>query len=143
MKSVMNMTKGEIAKNNFQNGCNCAQAVLLAFCEDYGMERETALTIAAGFGSGMAGLRETCGTVTGANMVIGLAKGKNRMEANRTFREFADRFREKNGSLVCKELLAARIKTRLTCADLCYDAGSLLEEILAKEAKASHLSGRL
>ena len=110
----MNMTKGEIAKNNFQNGCNCAQAVLLAFCEDYGMERETALTIAAGFGSGMAGLRETCGTVTGANMVIGLAKGKNRMEANRTFREFADRFREKNGSLVCKELLAARIKTRLT-----------------------------
>ncbi|MBQ1354117.1 MAG: C_GCAxxG_C_C family protein [Ruminococcus sp.] len=128
----MNMTKGEIAKNNFQNGCNCAQAVLLAFCEDYGMERETALTIAAGFGSGMAGLRETCGTVTGANMVIGLAKGKNRMEANRTFREFADRFREKNGSLVCKELLAARIKTRLTCADLCYDAGNLLEEILAK-----------
>ncbi|MBQ1594928.1 MAG: C_GCAxxG_C_C family protein [Ruminococcus sp.] len=126
------MTKGEIAKNNFQNGCNCAQAVLLAFCEDYGMERETALTIAAGFGSGMAGLRETCGTVTGANMVIGLAKGKNRMEANRTFREFADRFREKNGSLVCKELLAARIKTRLTCADLCYDAGNLLEEILAK-----------
>ena len=132
MKSVMNMTKGEIAKNNFQNGCNCAQAVLLAFCEDYGMERETALTIAAGFGSGMAGLRETCGTVTGANMVIGLAKGKNRMEANRTFREFADRFREKNGSLVCKELLAARIKTRLTCADLCYDAGNMLEEILAK-----------
>ena len=128
----MNMTKGEIAKNNFQNGCNCAQAVLLAFCEDYGMERETALTIAAGFGSGMAGLRETCGTVTGANMVIGLAKGKNRMEANRTFREFVDRFREKNGSLVCKELLAARIKTRLTCADLCYDAGNLLEEILAK-----------
>ena len=126
------MTKGEIAKNNFQNGCNCAQAVLLAFCEDYGMERETALTIAAGFGSGMAGLRETCGTVTGANMVIGLAKGKNRMDANRTFREFADRFREKNGSLVCKELLAARIKTRLTCADLCYDAGNLLEEILAK-----------
>ena len=133
----MNMTKGEIAKNNFQNGCNCAQAVLLAFCEDYGMERETALTIAAGFGSGMAGLRETCGTVTGANMVIGLAKGKNRMEANRTFREFADRFREKNGSLVCKELLAARIKTRLTCADLCYDAGNLLEEILAKQSKAA------
>ena len=132
MKSVMNMTKGEIAKNNFQNGCNCAQAVLLAFCEDYGMERETALTIAAGFGSGMAGLRETCGTVTGANMVIGLAKGKNRMEANRTFREFADRFREKNGSLFFKQLLAARIKTRLTCPDLCYHAGILLEEILAK-----------
>ena len=127
---VMTMTKGDIAKNNFQNGCNCAQAVLLAFCEDYGMEKETALMVAASFGSGMGGLRETCGTVSGANMVIGLAKGKNRMEANKTFREFAERFREKNGSLVCRELLAARVKTRLTCADLCRDAGDLLEELL-------------
>ena len=58
---VMTMTKGDIAKNNFQNGCNCAQAVLLAFCEDYGMEKETALMVAASFGSGMGGLRETCG----------------------------------------------------------------------------------
>ena len=124
------MTKGDIAKMNFQNGCNCAQAVLLAFCEDYGMEKETALAIAAGFGSGMGGLRETCGTVTGANMVIGLAKGEDRMAANKTFRAFAERFKEKNGSLVCRELLAVRVKTRLTCADLCKDAGDLLEEML-------------
>lgn len=73
------MTKGDIAKNNFQNGCNCAQAVLLAFSGDYGMDRETAMMIAASFGAGMGGLRETCGTVTGANMVIGLAKGKIRL----------------------------------------------------------------
>ncbi|MBR1482389.1 MAG: C_GCAxxG_C_C family protein [Ruminococcus sp.] len=126
------MTKGEIAKINFQNGCNCAQAVLLAFCEDYGMDRDTALMVAASFGSGMGGLRETCGTVTGANMVIGLAKGKNRAEANRCFREFAERFRAKNGSLVCRELLAIRVKTRLTCADLCEDAGNLLKEILSR-----------
>ena len=124
------MTKGDIAKMNFQNGCNCAQAVLLAFCEDYGMEKETALAVAAGFGSGMGGLRETCGTVTGANMVIGLAKGEDRMAANKTFRAFAERFKEKNGSLVCRELLAVRVKTRLTCADLCKDAGDLLEELL-------------
>ena len=124
------MTKGDIAKMNFQNGCNCAQAVLLAFCEDYGMEKETALAVAAGFGSGMGGLRETCGTVTGANMVIGLAKGEDRMAANKTFRAFAERFKEKNGSLVCRELLAVRVKTRLTCADLCKEAGDLLEEML-------------
>ena len=124
------MTKGDIAKMNFQNGCNCAQAVLLAFCEDYGMEKETALAIAAGFGSGMGGLRETCGTVTGANMVIGLAMGEDRMAANKTFRAFAERFKEKNGSLVCRELLAVRVKTRLTCADLCKEAGDLLEEML-------------
>ena len=38
--------------------------------------------------------------------------------------------RLKNGSLVCKELLGMRVKTRLTCADLCQDAGDLLERIL-------------
>ena len=124
------MTKGELARTNFQNGCNCAQAVLLAFCEDYGMDRDTAMMIAASFGAGMAGLRSTCGTVTGANMVIGLAKGSDRADANAAFREFAAAFTEKNGSLVCKELLGMRIKTRLTCADLCQDAGDLLERFL-------------
>lgn len=127
---VINMTKGELARYNFQNGCNCAQAVLTAFCEDYGMERDTAMMIAASFGSGMAGLRSVCGTVTGANMVIGLAKGSDRGAANAAFREFAAGFTEKNGSLICKELLAMRIKTRLTCADLCQDAGDLLEKII-------------
>ncbi len=124
------MTKGDIAKNNFQNGCNCAQAVLLAFCGDYGTDRETAAMIAASFGAGMGGLRETCGTVTGANMVIGLAKGKNKAEANGAFRRFAEEFKSKNGSLICRELLGIRVKTRLTCADLCKDAGDLLENIL-------------
>lgn len=130
LKMVIAMTKGELARYNFQSGCNCAQAVLLAFCEDYGMDRDTAMMIAASFGSGMAGLRSTCGTVTGANMVIGLAKGSSRANANAAFREFAAAFTEKNGSIVCKELLGMRIKTRLTCADLCQDAGDLLEKIL-------------
>ena len=130
LKMVIAMTKGELARYNFQNGCNCAQAVLLTFCEDYGMDKDTAMMIAASFGSGMAGLRSTCGTVTGANMVIGLAKGSSRADANAAFREFAAAFTEKNGSLVCKELLGMRIKTRLTCADLCQDAGDLLEKIL-------------
>ena len=120
------MTKGDIAKSNFQNGCNCAQAVLLAFCGDYGMDRETAMMISASFGAGMGGLRETCGTVTGASMVIGLAK------ANNAFRRFAEEFKSKNGSLTCRELLGIRVKTRLTCADLCKDAGDILEKILSE-----------
>lgn len=124
------MSKGDIAKMNFESGCNCAQAVLLAFCEDYGMDSETAMLISASFGAGMGGLRETCGTVTGANMVIGLAKGSNRAEANAAFREFASRFNEKNSSIICRELLTIRAQTHQSCADLCKDAGDILEEIL-------------
>lgn len=41
------MTKGEIAKNNFMQGYNCAQAVLLAFCDDLGFDEQTALMFIA------------------------------------------------------------------------------------------------
>ena len=34
-------------------GFGCAQAVLAAFCEDFGLDVETALKISTGFGSGM------------------------------------------------------------------------------------------
>ena len=37
LKGEIGMTKGEIAKNNFMQGYNCAQAVLLAFCDDLGV----------------------------------------------------------------------------------------------------------
>ena len=43
------MTKGEIAKNNFMQGYNCAQAVLLAFCDDLGFDEQTALMLASPF----------------------------------------------------------------------------------------------
>ena len=42
-KGEIGMTKGEIAKNNFMQGYNCAQAVLLAFCDDLGFDEQTAL----------------------------------------------------------------------------------------------------
>ena len=71
------MSKGDIAKQNFMNGYNCSQAVLLAFCEDFGLEKETALKISEPFGGGMGRMREVCGTVTGMFMVIGLAMGND------------------------------------------------------------------
>lgn len=66
------MTKGEIAKQNFESGYNCAQAVLLAFCDDLGFDKNTAAMLAAPFGGGMGRLREVCGTVSGMYMVLGL-----------------------------------------------------------------------
>ena len=74
------MSKGDIAKNYFENGYNCSQAVVLAFCEDFGLEKETAAMIAAPFGGGIGRLREVCGTFSGINMILGLAEGKNTQE---------------------------------------------------------------
>ncbi|MEE0913110.1 MAG: C-GCAxxG-C-C family protein [Ruminococcus sp.] len=146
------MTKGELAKKLFEDGYNCAQAVLLAFCEDFGMDRETAMMISAPFGGGMGRLREVCGTVSGMNMVLGLAKkgyqkGDNASKAQlyKDVQTLAEKFREDNGSIICRELLNLRIEGKdnhvpelrtekyykaRPCSELCRYAADLLEEHL-------------
>lgn len=146
------MTKGELAKKLFEDGYNCAQAVLLAFCEDFGMDKETAMMISAPFGGGMGRLREVCGTVSGMNMVLGLAKrgykkGDNASKAQlyKDVQTLAEKFREDNGSIICRELLNLRIEGKdnhvpelrtekyykaRPCSELCRYAADLLEEHL-------------
>ena len=93
------MSKGDIAKQNFMNGYNCSQAVLLAFCEDFGLEKETALKISEPFGGGMGRMREVCGTVTGMFMVIGLAMGNDNSKDIPQRKMFINRFRSLPQSL--------------------------------------------
>ena len=57
------------AINNHQKGYNCSQAVLCAYHDLIGLEERQAFKIAEGFGSGMGGLRHTCGAVTAMFMV--------------------------------------------------------------------------
>ena len=106
------MSKGDIAKQNFLNGYNCSQAVLLAFCEDFGLEKETALKISEPFGGGMGRMREVCGTVTGMFMVLGLAMGNSdakdgstKKNVYKSVQELAEKFKQDNGSIICRELL--------------------------------------
>ncbi len=151
------MTKGEIAKKYFESGYNCAQAVLLAFCEDFGLDRETALMISSPFGGGMGRMREVCGTVSGMFMVLGLADGYSQTEdkekKTRLYNEvqtLAERFREDNGSVICRELLGLRIKGKddptpsdrtkeyykaRPCAELCRYAADLTDEFLKNKKK--------
>ena len=59
----------------FKEGFNCSQAVLSSFDDDFGLDKDMALKLAAGFGGGMGRMAQTCGAVTGAYMVIGLKHG--------------------------------------------------------------------
>lgn len=149
------MSKGDIAKQNFMNGYNCSQAVLLAFCEDFGLEKETALKISEPFGGGMGRMREVCGTVTGMFMVIGLAMGNDNSKDNTTkknvyksVQELAEKFKEDNGSIICRELLGLQKANKESyvpsertteyykkrpCPELCKYAADILEEYLKKE----------
>ncbi len=63
------------AKAFFEQGYNCAQSVALAFCDETGLAPETAAKLASSFGAGMGRLREVCGAVSGALLVLGAVKG--------------------------------------------------------------------
>lgn len=91
---------------------NCAQSVLGVFCADLGLDRETAMKLASGFGAGMARRQEVCGAVSGAIMAIGMKHGQAREDdkaakeaAYRLSREVMDRFQAEFGSCLCRELL--------------------------------------
>ncbi len=104
--------KSELAKRYFEQGYNCAQSVLLAFVEETGLTQRQAARLASTFGGGMGRMREVCGAVSGMFMVEGLLKGyddpkakEEKREVYACVRDLADRFREKNHSIICRELL--------------------------------------
>ena len=50
---------------------NCAQAVLMAFCEEKGLSSQMAADLTANFGSGMR-IGGVCGAMSGGLLVLGL-----------------------------------------------------------------------
>lgn len=104
--------RSEQAVAFFKEGYNCSQSVFLAYHDVFGIEREFAATLAAPLGGGMGRLREVCGAVTAVFLLAGLkypandpidktAKARN----YRVVQELAEKFSQKNGSIVCRELL--------------------------------------
>ena len=65
------MDHAEKARALFLEGYNCAQAVMCAFDDLTGLDRETSARLACSFGGGMGRMREVCGTVSGALLVLG------------------------------------------------------------------------
>jgi C_GCAxxG_C_C family probable redox protein len=147
------MNKIDLAAQYHEQGYGCTQAVLAAYSGEFGLEEGLALKLATGFGSGMGRMCEVCGALTGAFMVIGLKYGKEKTDGTRygtetetTYRLVADlasKFKEKNGSIYCRELIghnlmdpAERAKVvemglfKTTCRKCILDAVELLEETL-------------
>lgn len=145
------MDYGEKAEALFRSGYNCAQAVLCAFDDVTGLDHETALKISSSFGGGIGRLREVCGAVCGMSMAAGMLCGSTNPKdaAAKTahyklIQDLAKKYREANGSIVCRELLgldategthvpAARTKEyyqKRPCPALVHCAADILAETL-------------
>ena len=133
----MKATKKD-AVERFEKMYNCCQAVICAYCEELGMKEEDAFRLTEGFGSGMGGLKDTCGAVTGMFMTIGLknSAGKmdepfaTKMDTYQKLLEAAEKFKEKNGSLYCLDLKTEDGPQPLPCCMKCVeDAAQIIDEM--------------
>lgn len=149
------MSNTEKAIELFKSGYNCSQSVLGVFCEQFGLDFETAMKISSSFGGGMGRMREVCGAVSGMFMVAGLAFSnssssvENKKQQYEIVQNLANKFKEKNGSIICRELLAGIEKSvspipsdrtkeyykKRPCVELVEDAVEIAEDFIKTKRK--------
>lgn len=100
------------ARNLFKQGYNCAQSVAVTYADIVNVDAELINRIALPFGGGFGRLREMCGTVSGAGIIIGAITKPNpnphnsKSDAYVKVQSFTEKFKQENGSIICRELLA-------------------------------------
>lgn len=100
------------ACENFREGYNCAQSVLLAFSDITGFDKETTLKLSSSFGGGMGRLREVCGAVSSMFMIAGILKGyttpnDDDIKGNHyaLIQDLGNKFKSECGSIICRDIL--------------------------------------
>jgi C_GCAxxG_C_C family probable redox protein len=148
-------SRAVFAAREFDGGYNCAQSVLVSFQAETGLDTHNLLSIAAGFGGGMARQQMTCGAVTGAYMVIGLLQGKRskvipelKADSARLIKLFSAEFKSRHRSLLCRDLLGYDMNTpegqfeidrqnlyTSICETCVKNAVEILEELIETDSK--------
>ncbi|MDR2103115.1 MAG: C-GCAxxG-C-C family protein, partial [Treponema sp.] len=151
------MKKPEQAVQNFQAGCNCAQAVLTAYAEDFNLDKNLAKALATGFGAGIGRSQGVCGAVSGGVMVLGLKYGSRENDGREKINAAYDivgnylrEFKSLKGSIACLELLSGcnlstdegkRYFKEHNLREACYGyvkcSCDILERIFAQEPASS------
>ena len=140
-----------LAGDLFLEGYNCAQTVAVAFSDVTGMDKHVAAKMAAPFGGGMGRMREVCGAVSGMLMVLGNLYGYDNSDADSTkkelyhqVQEMAEKFRQENGSIICREILknppsdpnpsprTAEYYAKRPCCRMVMTAAKIMEEFIAE-----------
>lgn len=93
-----------LAQDNFKSGLNCCQSVVLAFKDLTSLDEGSLKSLSLGFGGGFGRMREVCGAVSGMTILVGFLTS-DKKEAYALVQHFANRYRELNGSIVCRDLL--------------------------------------
>ncbi len=119
-------------------GYNCAQAVACAYADLVGADKQTMFAATEALGLGMGGMEGTCGALSGACVVCGLAKSGADLENPTTkgatykvSRELVSRFAELSGATRCRDLKGIDTGTVLcSCPQCIENAARILEDVV-------------
>lgn len=119
-------------------GYNCAQAVACSFCDEFGIDEAVMFRLTEGMGLGMGCMEGTCGAVNGAVTILGLLNSSANLEKpdskGQTYKlskELVETFKNKNKSIVCKDLKGVETGEVLrSCPGCIEDAVIILDKIL-------------
>ena len=112
MKDIDIEERANRATRNFEAGYNCAQSVFLAYSDVFDLDMETAKKISVSFGGAVGRMREICGTVSAMAMLAGfkypvldITDQEARTRNYAMVQKMADIFKEKHGTIICRQLL--------------------------------------
>jgi C_GCAxxG_C_C family probable redox protein len=134
----------------FNDGYSCAQSLLGVYGPLLGVERATALRLAAPLAGGISRTDGPCGATSGALLVLGLKFGHSHPDdkagADRIrglTQDFLRLYRERKGSTLCTDILGANLSVPadleraeaeelydISCPGAVRTAAELLEELL-------------
>jgi len=109
-----------LALMRFKGGYHCSQSVLAAYADEFELETDLALKLAAGLAGGST-VGGECGTVSAGYLVLGLKHGRvvaagGDVERDKALfgriKQLVEAFRNKHASINCRELLGIDVFTK-------------------------------
>lgn len=119
-------------------GYNCAQSVCCAFEDLVDIDETTLFRITEGLGLGMGGMDGTCGAISVAAVLSGLTRStanldrpNSKADSYEASKVCIEEFKEKNGSIVCRDLRGADTQKVLRSCNGCIkDAAKIIAQNL-------------
>ena len=125
------------AIQNYAKGYTCSQAVMCAYAEEMGIDKDIAYRMIEGFGGGCGGMQEVCGALSAAFAVISfhcsdgkLEGGESKLDTYAKIREAAALFEEKFGAIVCRDVLQGNKPQPFKCGEKVRIAAEVVNKIL-------------
>ncbi|MBR4153638.1 MAG: C_GCAxxG_C_C family protein [Selenomonadaceae bacterium] len=129
----------KLADELHRKGYSCSQSVAVACADMVDVPKETLFKATEGFGLGMGTMDGVCGALTGALLIAGLKNSSGNLTSPKTkgatmkiAKAMQNNFREKCGSIICRELKGVDSgKMLCSCPDCIKHGVEVVEEHLS------------